>query len=426
MRPPGEAAGNLAVQSVRSGRGTFLLGSLLFLHFMIVPLWGFPLTPAAFALLSLLAVFYSGPVPMGRTVAAYAFLLFPLLHLPGVGDSDLLEFTRSYLLYTLSLGTIAIAASARLSAPRLNLGAVAIAAMAVIGAFSAAQSGLQFLTGSTILYNPFGSHQYLGAYSIAKYVTNEGTWSRAPALYLEPSFAALVLCSLLAICYLTGYKVRKAILIFGVTMFFNRSFTGIGAFVLMSSFLAISGDASRRKRIGDFVALTLIAAAGFIALRGYIIGRLLEFGLEGGSAYYRTIAPLVVLRDVLLEHPLGLPFGSMEKVVSSYHLLHGGMEGTGIDNGAYILVYYFGWIGLAGVMGLLFSGVVAAIASRSRAAVLFAFCFVSLWFSGGILLPEYAFLICLVIYQFRSSSQNEKHAAIIFSGARVHPLPAGA
>jgi putative colanic acid polymerase len=239
-----------------------------------------------------------------------------------------------------------------------------------------------------------------------------GALSRAQGFYLEPSFGALVMITLCVVLLLAGYRTRAAMLIVAAGLFFNRSFSGIITFALI---VAIHFGLSFGRHVGRTVklaaAVALIGISG-VVLRQVLVARLSELTSEGASAYYRIISPLIVLRDVLQQHPFGVEMGQIEAFMVPYGLLQTGSEGNTLDNGLYVLVFYFGWIGLLMVLALFATAVVQVIAGHRDRAILRTFFFLSMAFSGAIFVPEYALLIMLVLLQFRAGPVRYRSAAV--------------
>ena len=76
--------------------------------------------------------------------------------------------------------------------------------------------------------------------------------------------------------------------------------------------------------------------------------RLNELTNQDSSGYWRLIAPLVFFEGNLVELVSGFPFGSMEQNIENYFMFDGDKwHGTGIDNGIYVFIYYFGLLALA-------------------------------------------------------------------------------
>ena len=380
-----------------------IVGGCVLLHLMLAEPAGYPLTIAPAAVTLVLVRHYAGRMSMLKMTAWLALLLIPFVNVLGAPSDTLAKFVRTYGLYVFNVSVLWWATAARIDRCRNDIVRGAFAALAVVACFSAAQSGLAFLTGSNALYNIFGNHQYLHLYDTDLHNTGSGSWSRAQGFYLEPSFGALVMVTMWVVCTLANYRVGAAGLIMAGALFFNRSFSGILTFMFL---LAIHLGLSLGKRVSLFVKLAVTIGCVLIAavvLRQVLLARLAELNVEGASAYYRLISPLVVLRDVLQSRPFGVEMGQVESFLAPYGLLQTGSEGNTLDNGLYVLVFYFGWLGIAAVTGLLATIASHIMRGRREAAIFWGYLLLSLGFSGAILVPEYAFLLVLVIYQYRKT-----------------------
>jgi putative colanic acid polymerase len=402
-----------------------IVGVCILLHFMIAEPAGYPLTIAPAGLAVVFGRHYRGRFEMREVAMWIVVLLVPFATVIAADSDTLVKFLRTYALYALNATVIYWACRGGLTGRREVVPRAAFVALVIVAGVSAAQSALSFATGSTALYNLFGSHQYLHPYDADTYNLGAGSLSRAQGFYLEPSFDALVLITTCIVCLLADYRPRAAAVITAVALCFNQSFSGILTFVLI---MALELSLSFGRQVSRLVKLMVgIAFLGLalVAIRHVLISRLSELTVTGASSYYRLISPLIVLRDVLTSHPFGVEMGQVEAFLAPYGLVQLGSEGNTLDNGWYVLVFYFGWIGVAALASMLVKTTRLVFAGNRRAALCWAFVFLSMGFSGGILVPEYAFLLLLVIYQYRAGSV----AAVVKAPARrsemvpMSPIP---
>ncbi|MGG6380030.1 putative colanic acid polymerase WcaD [Paenarthrobacter sp. NEAU-H11] len=271
-------------------------------------------------------------------------------------------------------------------------------ALAAVVAISIGQVVLGTL-GSSLLFNPFGTHQYLHEY---KPYIGIVQFPRAHGFFLEPSYNAFVIGSVAAalLCLKRFSKTTTVLTVLGLIA--CQSATGL---LLLVFLLALVASRSRP-------AIAIAAAGlifGVILYAGdYLWIRLLSFGTEGSSAYYRVFAPVEVLMDVLADAPLGMPLGSVEQVMSRYGLEMAGVQATSLDNGFYVIIFYFGWLG---VLLLILMLAATLYASRIRSSSAFAWVapiwlFASLFFSGGIMAPEFAVMTFIVVARYRSTPRS--------------------
>jgi putative colanic acid polymerase len=276
-----------------------------------------------------------------------------------------------------------------------------LTALLVIVAISVGQVALGSM-GSDLLFNPFGAQQYLHPYK-----PNIGLvqFPRAHGFFLEPSYNAFVIGTLTTTLLCLNRFTKSAVLLVVPGLAACQSATGLVLLVLLLGFVALRSRPAITLGAGAMIVAVVVYAGDYLWIR------ILSFGLEGSSAYYRVFAPIEVLLDVLGSHPLGMPFGSVEEVMGRYDLEMAGVQARSLDNGFYVIVFYFGWIGIILLLLLL---AVAIIASRNRGVRSYGWIaplwlFASLFFSGGIMAPEFGIMTFIVVAAFRSSRVNDKY-----------------
>ena len=214
--------------------------------------------------------------------------------------------------------------------------------------------------GNEFLFNPFRGHQYLNQYDPGGSYTR---FPRAAGFYLEPSFAALVGIALAVPLVLSKYHVRRVVVAAFLTVLASQSATGL--LVLIALIFVYVLSSRGRGKFG-----ILVMATSVVALVGpYIVLRLQSIQTAGSSGAYRVSAPVEIIRDVLGEYPFGRPFGSLNSVVRSYAIYNGADVGTSLDNGYYVVVYYFGWVGVIGCAIFIFLVVKASLTRAPGDAV---------------------------------------------------------
>lgn len=413
-------AGVLEAHPAGAWEIAFVAGSCVFLHFMVAMPLGYPLTIAPVAVSFVLWRHYAGKMSLTALIGLTALLLLPFINVFGQPAERLVRFLRTDALWAFNVTTIWWAARGDLSVRRTDIVEGAFAANVIIAAYSAAQATLAFVFGSNALFNPFRGHQYLHEYEATLHDAGVGAWSRAPSFYLEPSFGAFVMVSLCVVSLLARYRPTASMLVVSAGLFFNRSFTGIIAFAILAAIhmgLSLGRRVPRAIQLGAAVLVAAIAALG---LRQLLSTRIGELGVEGASAYYRIISPLIVLRDVLQFKPLGVEFGQIEAFLMPYGLLQTGAEGNTLDNGLYVVVFYFGWVGLAAIVALVVKAVGQLVNGDRERALVWSMIFFSMAFSGAVFVPEFAFLIILVLYQFRAGPvARPERTPVVLSRALV-------
>ena len=213
------------------------------------------------------------------------------------------------------------------------------------------------MRGDFALFAPWGDRQYLYRPILSFGV--DGI-PRSSGLYLEPSYNAFVIMSLV-VAILQSRKFRDVSLILGaVGILATQSVAGIVSFFIIAVLVSFSASKYQTIRLLVLLSVPVITAS-------YVFGRLTSTSDQGSSANYRLIQPLQLLYKTLGEYPLGHALGSIHSTVSSAGLsMQGSQSASSLDNGLYVLVFYFGWIGVALVCALV------AWASRCALQILFS------------------------------------------------------
>jgi putative colanic acid polymerase len=389
-----------AVQSTRHGLSvavsalTFVL--VAFQHFQVASLGGFPLTVGAIAGLTLLATVFRRPgdaiIPVLTTLVVVSSLN-ALNHAKLVSAGE--EYWRTLALVVLAAVIICVSLGPMrdrdVIAPAVARGAFAALVVVVVIAVGQVVLGAM---GNTALFNLFGPFQYLYKYDP---LLEFNPIPRAQGLYLEPSYLAFITGGLAVLLSILKYRPTAVILLGLVGLVCARSATGLIIAILI---IGVAILRSRSKLRG--IVLVLVIPA-FVALWPYLDSRITSIASEGSSAYYRLVGPTEVLSDVLTRSPFGMPLGSVEAVMPSYALLNGAEVGASLDNGIYLIVFYYGWLGVLMVSAMLVWVVGALMKGRSGANMWMASAWMlgSLFFSGGIFLPEFALMSALIVTSLR-------------------------
>lgn len=162
------------------------------------------------------------------------------------------------------------------------------------------------------------------------------------------------------------------------------------------AFQYLNKEAIKKKLPLAIISLTVFLV-GVIFAFPYISERLGDLGTEGSSSYYRIIGPLVMVGYSLTHIDGVVRFGSLYEYVASFGIFNGADVGKTIDNGLYLLIIYFSWFAVLLTLWYLFKVfkmMINAFGDNQNFRVqLYLFTPVSLFFTGSIFSPEYAFLI---------------------------------
>lgn len=403
---------------VRDRAVTFVIVcSVVFLNFVIADFSDYSLTVAPFSiaflgLFILVHRFSASSVLVSLTVVSLPLLnLFQIAH-----DLDAFwSFLRSYALWTFAVFVMFLfVGAARMRQTVSVMNASSIVIVVVTGLCS-----LQVIVGSklgyTELYSVFGEHLLGGAPDLRRFV---GETTRAIGFYYEPSFCALVLISMITIQLLESKPKWGVVGIAAFGVVVTTSISGIlsllvlGAVYGVTSSLSSHGLSGRRQLFTLLIVFGLVGAFTVVAYKDYVLARSFEIGRDGASIHYRLVAPMAVVKDVLLSNPTGMVFGKMEEVVSDYHLLNGTEITETIDNGVYLLVFYFGWTAVCAFLYLTTYFGYLILLRRRTPSLFFGYILLGLNFNGAVFSPEDLMLFLLVLCAFRMRTSKDKECCV--------------
>lgn len=223
---------------------------------------------------------------------------------------------------------------------------------------------------------------------------------RTTALYFEPAFFALALISIWLSIKQFAIKTAKTdvMILSGVVL--SGSFSGVMTFILFYllewAFQYLNKNALKKKLPLAIISLSVFLV-GLTFAFPYIATRLGDLGTEGSSSYYRIIGPLAMVGYSLTNIDGVVRFGSLYEYVASFGIFNGADVGKTVDNGLYLLIIYFSWLAVLLTICYLwkvFTMMRMAFGNNENFRVqLWLFTPVSLFFTGSIFSPEYAFLI---------------------------------
>ncbi|MBQ0943122.1 hypothetical protein KAK07_07220 [Ideonella sp. 4Y16] len=388
-----------------------IFASIVFLHFVLVRPLNFPLTLAPFALVFFLSGTYrlSGLLSDLRAISLITLVLaLPMLGALQIGydGADGIQFLRTYALWCTAAMSI-LAASLAPASVKADIATPALAALLAITICVALQA-ITSQNGDRTFFNFFGSHQYFGEIELETLATDDRL--RPPGFYLEPSFCAYVITNLTAICLLQDRHRGVSIALGVISILFIQSLTGLIAFGVILLFYTATQQRSQRTINARAVTAALLAAGPFIFLvwffyADYVASRTAQVDEVGSSTYYRVVGLLPVLSDTLIEYPFGYALGRVREIVPKYLIPHGNGYGESIDNGLYLLIFYFGWIGLIAVFLLIYKFFGLWYRGQAKLALCLLVVLLGSFFNGGIMLPEFALLTTYIIYVARTASQ---------------------
>ena len=370
----------------------------VFMHFEVAELFGFHLTLGALVGIAMAAYMARWQLSK-RSVLVFLGINSILLITPIASPTyfNLFDFVTTGLLVqsALLLLLVSVNGSRRESLIKEGTAGVKIAFW-IVASFSIAQ--ITFYTFFNISsYNPWGDYQYLYKYFPLPGATG---YIRSAGFYLEPSFNAFVICALTLLVMLVKGRPLIYMPVSLLAVAATQSATGLILwFSLVAAAIFLNNSSGSRRYIFLLSLPVLFAFA-------YLSQRISSITLTGSSGNYRLLSPTAVVGDILTKQFFGHPLGSLYEVVSRYQLFQFGAEqSVTLDNGLYVIVFYFGWVGLLILFGL----VAWALSRRAKESIaptvpstVVKFWLVgSLLFSGAIFAPEFALVTFLVIVVWR-------------------------
>ncbi|NDJ57163.1 putative colanic acid polymerase WcaD [Enterobacteriaceae bacterium 4M9] len=277
--------------------------------------------------------------------------------------------------------------------------------VALVVMLAAVEMAEIILTGDSSLMEKISSYLIYSNSYVLNFIKFGG--KRTTALYFEPAFFALALISIWLCIKQFGIKTPKtdAMILAGIIL--SGSFSGVMTFILFYllewAFQYLNKSAIKKRLPLAIISLGVFVVGVAIGFP-YISERLGDLGTEGSSSYYRIIGPLVMVGYSLTHIDGVVRFGSLYEYVASFGIFNGADVGKTIDNGLYLLIIYFSWFAViltAWYMWRIVKMTKGAFGNNQNFRVqLWLFTPVSLFFTGSIFSPEYAFLIvCPFIFR---------------------------
>ncbi|KEA50565.1 colanic acid biosynthesis protein [Mangrovibacter sp. MFB070] len=268
----------------------------------------------------------------------------------------------------------------------------------IIVMIAAAEMAQILLTGGSSLIENISKFLIYSNSYVLNFISFGG--KRTTALYFEPAFFALALISIWLSIKQFGIKTPKTDVMILTGIVLSGSFSGVMTFIMFYllewAFQYLNKSAIRKKLPLAIISLTVFMV-GLVLGFPYIAERVGDLGTAGSSSYYRIIGPLVMVGYSLTNIDGIVRFGSLYEYVASFGIFNGADVGKTIDNGLYLLIIYFSWFAVAltvWYMTKVAKMVPAAFGNnRNYRVQLYLFMPLSLFFTGSIFSPEYAFLI---------------------------------
>lgn len=379
------------------------LSCLLLLNFSPIKPAGYPLTLAPL-IVPFLALYVARFIPSFKLVGVFfilsSFILLKCMVDIVMYDVDLVGLFRTWALiqfFILSLIIISLPIyNANIFGASLQFTLMLfIALTAVIVTF---QFVFYYVFGDVTVFKVWGGMGYNEQSYVMKSI--EYGRVRANGLYFEPSFLALVI-----------FSVTSAIMIFQQSIFSTSNKRYVLVLLLSIFIIYLSGSRAGLISLSFLLVLPIIERMklSYIALTFILVSiLLLTFGnaefSNDSSVYYRLIAPLEIIGASLDRYTVGVPFGSMESFILSVGVLNGTEFGQTLDNGWYLIAFYFGWVGAFFVLLFLLLCIYFFVIGGRAQRVLIIYLVLAPVFTGAVFSPEFFILMYVVCMSYKLKS----------------------
>lgn len=378
--------------------------SIITLHFSFYKVDTFPLTFAPFFIAAFFLVFYHMKIKLIGVLVAIIALGIPWMNIFQVVfiESGMEDFIKQYALWSVAVGAVVFAlyGCIKQGTTSIYISKIAYWSLLIITTYSVLQVVLHSWLGVTVLYNPWGEFQYLYQFNYELFPGN----IRAPGFFLEPSFNAWVILSLLLILLLKNYKVYSSIACTIIAILVINSFAGIIALFSLLTVLAFTHIKKINIKVLSIIVLTLIG----VGVVSVYYARLAEVFMPGTSVHIRLVAPLMLINHVILQEGniIGIALGQAPNIVAQFMIYEGVYMHRGIDNGLHLLFVSFGIIAFV----VLISSLVFVMLNlgNRRLLLLFTYIILAIQFSGGIWAPEFVYVLCIVLFAYRTGEELQK------------------
>jgi len=369
--------------------GFLLLLSILLVHFDPI---GLKLTLPFFVLPILASKINISKIFVQYIGIYFIVVVYLLIILINYTDSNPLEFTKTFILFTFSFFSHAYFICAKPFSATNSLYRIINFSLIVVALMAFLQWILFILFSSDIFFNPFGPFSYSNQYNLD--LIREGN-IRVTSFFLEPSFLAFVVLN----CALYIFLLRRFnffhLILVTSTLFFAQS---RGGFLFYLIFIFYFGLIS--KSFGALAKVLLLLLGSVFLI--FIISTTDTFSILSyesllninSSQFDRVVKGYLIVYDILVNHPFGIPLGHIETYVNNLF----GTDGT-VFTFFYLLFCYFGFMGFA-IIPLIFS-IIFFKNSFKNSIFLTIYLLMYFTLTGSVLAPDTYFWGCLFILLFK-------------------------
>ena len=366
---------------------------ITFLQFQLAFIFQYPITVGLLVLPFLMFTLFRPVLPVRNFVIILLLLEQSILNFLLNPNENPAQFVRTFILVAICILFVSISISSPLKLPSERL----LNSLSTIFFGFTLLSGMQYFLGDYIptLNRPFG--RFTNYYALLN--STYGEHFRSTAFFNEPSYNALVASSFIPFIFyrFSGTK-RSIYLTAGLAyVFFAHSLAGILLYGVLTSANFFSKSSS--KKILIFALPTFV-----FLLSNFITERSSSINIPGSSSNFRLIAPILAAKKIVPENPFGIVLGSLERHMHVLGFLNGTSIGTSLDNGIFLIILYFGLVGLLAVI-LVFSIISIKMNQQLKQGnkdwSLLLIPPLMLLFTGGVFTPEFVLILSFAIYFIR-------------------------
>lgn len=374
---------------------TFLFfASVIFMHFDPT---GQKLTIAILHLILFIILYFknsfSRHLPFIFLFVAISFPLFNLFLISNIRPS-LFDFLKTYTLYLLSAVTHLVVIYSPLKSKYFKFEKVIKKALYLIFSITAIQFFSALIFKKPILFNLFGKYQYSNIVNLEE--LTYGILPRTQGFYLEPSYLAFVVITLIAISMNFNKNIIFMFVLGGITILMSGSRGGyLGFFLLFAYYQFNNFKLFSIKSI--FLLLLIISFLIVFVLPVFSLLSVESLSTENSSQNVRFYQGFILCNYVLSNFFSGIPLGSL----SQAYLLSDGEESS-IFSFFIFNVIYHGWFSFLLIFFILYNIFLTNYHSQTR---IFLLIYILLYFNmtGSILAPDTYFWFFCFYYTYRIS-----------------------
>lgn len=263
-----------------------------------------------------------------------------------------------------------------------------------------------------IEFHFFGSHKFIDLLSHPQLYSNsyiikqiDQGYFRAVGCYFEPSFLALVASVLWCILFCSGKANKKEDIFLISIMLMSKSSLGIFTACFLLFFKYFFNKKYQVFSVGFCVGIIFLPIVFYLGEPLFL--RLKELNVEGSSGYYRMIAPIFLIDSILFDKLLPIPLGDIGTYMSTFGILNGEQVGVSIDNGYYVLLAHFSWIGVIFSVcffcKMIFEFKKNLMLGENKYLAYLLFLIMPLY-TGAVFSPEFIFVNVILIFSVRFQS----------------------